>query len=92
MKLDDKKIEYFTALEETFNTRGWALIVQGLEGERQKLPEAGFFNAKTIEELQALRVRYGVLTELVLLPGTIDQQKQQIREMDPEDAEASSDE
>ena len=89
MKLDDKKIEYFTALETTFNTPGWSLITQGMEEERAKLPEAGFFNAKTIEELQALRVRYGVLTELVQLPKLIDRQKEEILNMNPEDEEYS---
>lgn len=75
MALTPEQKEFFSSLEHTFNTPGWALLVQGWTEERDSLPSAAFFNAKETEELRAFRIRYGLLDELANLPETIAQQK-----------------
>jgi|14_taG_2_1085336.scaffolds.fasta_scaffold12559_4 hypothetical protein len=75
MALTPQQKEFFSSLEQTFNTPGWGLLKQGWAEERDGLPTAAFFNVNDVEELRAFRVRYGLLDELVSLPETIAQQK-----------------
>lgn len=74
-KLSAQQQEFYGSLENTFNTPGWALMVQGWKEERDQLPLAVFFNAQTMDDVNAARVRYGLLDELLALPETIEQQK-----------------
>lgn len=85
MELTTKQIEYFSAMESTFNTPGWTLIRHGWEEERNSLAERMFFNAKSFEDVSNARVRYGLLNELVNLPQTIEQQRQQLVDQPDED-------
>lgn len=85
MKLTPKQIEYFRAMEGTFNTPGWTLMRQGWEAERDALYERVFFNVKSFEDVQQARVRYGILNELITLPETIEQQKQMVLDAPEED-------
>ncbi len=73
--MDNKQKEFYANLEATFLTPGWDLIKRGWKEEQQQLPEVAFFNAKSMEDVEALRVRYGLLNELINLPETIEQQK-----------------
>lgn len=73
--MDNRQKEFYASLENTFMTPGWNLITEGWRQEQAALPEAAFFNAKSMEDLEAIRVRYGLLDELIRLPDTIEQQK-----------------
>lgn len=75
MKLTPQELEFYSALEHTFNTPGWTLIRQGWEEERDRLAGASFSNAKSFEDVQLARVRYGLLHELITLPETTEQGK-----------------
>lgn len=83
-KLTAQQQEFYSNLENTFNTQGWALMVQGWKEEQKQLPLAAFFNAQTMDDVRAARVRYGLLDELITLPDTIEQQKLNSMEMDDE--------
>lgn len=85
MELTPKQVEYFAAMEGTFNTPGWTLIRQGWEEERESLAERMFFNAKSYEDVSHARVRYGLLNELINLPSMIEQQRQQVLDQPDED-------
>jgi len=85
MELNDKQLEFFTNMERLFDQPGWAMITQGWEAERDALYERVFFNAKTMEDVDNARVRFGLLNELVELPKTVQQQKDQVLELDPQD-------
>ena len=84
MELNSQQNEFFSAMEDTFRTPGWALLQQGWREEQQTLPERMFYNAKTVEEMGEARVRHGLLNELLSLPETIAAQKAQILSMDSE--------
>lgn len=73
--LTQKQTQFYSKLETTFLSDGWELIVQGWKNERDSIPEAAFFNAQTMEDIRVARVRYGLLSELIDLPATIEQQK-----------------
>ncbi|MHC4649209.1 MAG: hypothetical protein ACYTBJ_27475 [Planctomycetota bacterium] len=75
MPLTGKQREFYASLEQTFNTPGWELITQGWKEEQQQLPMSVFFNAQSIEDIRAARVRFGLLDELISLPTTLAQQK-----------------
>jgi hypothetical protein len=77
MLTDDQKA-FFMDMENLFNSPGWARLNQGWLTEMKALPEAAFFNSKTIEELDSERVRLRLLSELVGLPQTIEQMKEAI--------------
>jgi hypothetical protein len=83
--MDNRQKEFYANLEATFLTPGWDLIKRGWQEEQQQLAEVAFFNAKSMEDVEALRVRYGLLNELISLPETIEQQKLNlINEVDDE--------
>lgn len=73
--MNNQQKEFYANLEATFLTPGWDLIRRGWQQEQKLLPEEAFFNVKSMEDLEALRVRYGLLNELINLPDTIEQQK-----------------
>ena len=85
MKLTPQQVEYFAAMEGTFNTPGWTLMRQGWEVERDGLSQIVFFNAKSLEDINNARVRYGILNELVTLPEMIERQKQEVLDQPDED-------
>lgn len=76
--LTPQEQEFYTSLEQTFMTPGWALIAQGWKEEQEQLPMAAFFNAQTIEDVRVARVRYGILEEFIKLPESIQQQKESL--------------
>lgn len=82
--LDSKQQEFFSAMEGTFNTPGWALLTQGWREEQEALPQMTFFNAKSMEDVDQARVRFGLLNELVNLPAAISHQRSEIENMDEE--------
>jgi len=83
-KLDSKQLQFFSSMEDTFRTPGWTLLTQGWREEQEQLPVTMFFNAKSQEDLEKARVRFGLLNELISLPQTIQAQRTQIEEMDPD--------
>lgn len=85
MKLTPQQVEYFAAMEGTFNTPGWTLMRQGWEAERDGLYQIVFFNAKSLEDINNARVRYGILNELITLPEEISRQKQEALDQPDED-------
>ena len=88
MKLTDKQTEFFSAMEGTFRTQGWTLLRQGWQEEQGLLSDRMFFNAKSMDDMNNARVRYGLLNELIELPATIAAQKAHFEEMDePDDDE-----
>lgn len=82
--LDTNQKQFFGSMEDTFRTKGWTLLTQGWRDEQQALPEMMFFNAKSMADIEAARVRYGLLNELITLPQTIAGQREQIEQMDPD--------
>jgi hypothetical protein len=66
-----KEIQIFSDLEHTFNTPGWSHLVDGWKEERDAIPLMAFTNVKTMEELEAYRVRYELLSQLIGLPEDI---------------------
>jgi hypothetical protein len=82
--MDEKEIDFFIKMETTFDTPGWELMTQGWTTERDSLYENVFFNAKSIEEVNNARVRFGILNELIELPNTIRKQKDELINMDPD--------
>lgn len=88
MKLTPQQREHFSAMESTYLTPGWTLLSTGWEAERDNLPEMMFFNAKSYEDMQAARVRHGLLVELIDLPKMMERQKQEIDNMpEPDELE-----
>ena len=85
MLLTDQQKEYFAAMENTFRTPGWTLLRQGWQEELDALAERMFFNAKTMEDVNQARVRYGLLNELLNLPQMIEQQRTQIEDVEEDD-------
>jgi hypothetical protein len=84
-KLTPEQQEFFSKMETTFLTGGWDLLSRGWKEERDALPAAMFFGAKTFEDLVEGRIRYQLLSELSALPETIAKQRETI--LDPEDTE-----
>lgn len=70
---------FFMDMENMFNSAGWGRLQQGWESELNSLPEAVFYNAKTVEDLQAGRVRAALLRELLDLPAAVERQKEEIQ-------------
>jgi hypothetical protein len=80
MNLTDQQKEFYGALEGTYRTPGWNLMVQGWTQERDSLSEIVFHNAKSMEDVFAARVRYGLLNELIGLAETHAANRAQIEE------------
>jgi hypothetical protein len=78
MALTAEQREFYTALEDTFRTPGWRLMIQGWITERDSLPEIMFANAKTMEEVGEARVRYALLNELIQLSAFHEAQREQL--------------
>ncbi len=76
--LTAKQTEFFRSMEATFNTSGWTLLKQGWVEESAALSDRAFFNAKSMDDVQNARVRYGLLQELIALEDQIAAQKQSI--------------
>jgi hypothetical protein len=87
MKLTDQQKEFFGAMEGTFRTPGWTLMLTGWKNERDSLYENLFHNAKSMDDMYAARVRYNLLNELIELDKTIARQRTAIEESDDEDNE-----
>jgi len=73
--LSDEQKSFYASMEGTFNTPGWELMRQGWQNEVDQLPLNAFFNANSVEDLRAARVRYAMLKEMIDLPETIENQK-----------------
>lgn len=73
--LTPQQNEFYSSMEGTFRTAGWDLLVTGWKQERDQLPENVFFNAQSLEDIRAARVRYKLLEEMITLPETLEQQK-----------------
>jgi len=85
MELTDQQKEFYNALEGTYRTPGWKLMVQGWEAERDSLAEAMFHNAKSMDDILTARVRYGLLNELVNIEQLHVEQRTQLEERDEAD-------
>lgn len=86
MELDPKQVEFFTTMQNTFESPGWELLKQGWQSEVDQIPNAVFYNAKSIEEVGYARERVKLLNEMLALPAVIAMQRQQILDMDEADA------
>ncbi len=84
-ELTDKQTEFFRSMESTFNTSGWTLLKQGWVEESEALSDLTFFNAKSMDDVQNARVRYGLLQELIALEDQIAAQKQSILDTEDKD-------
>jgi hypothetical protein len=82
MGLTDQQKEFYNALEGTFRTPGWALMVQGWTTEAEGLAAVIFHNAKTMDDVHAARVRYSLLNELIGLESLHQTQREQLEEAD----------
>ena len=86
MQLTEEQIEFYSAMEGTFLTPGWTLLTRGWKNEQDGLAESMLFNAQSMDDINATRVRYALLNELVSLPETIAGQKKQTEEMDEDES------
>ncbi len=76
-ELTDEQKTFFSAMETTFNTPGWAHFMHPRWVEEQaQLKESTFFNAKDETDLIAARERFDLLEQLITLPATIATQKE----------------
>jgi len=66
--MDQKQTTFFRELDSTFRTPGWVHLTAGWKEEMEAIPFAAFYNAKSMEELEAARIRYQLLNSLVELP------------------------
>ena len=76
MKLTTEQQQYFSAMEQMFNTAGWTLVHRGWKEEQDALAERMFFNAESMSDMVAARTRYGLLDELIKLPEMVEKQKE----------------
>jgi len=86
--LTPEQKQFFSQLEDTFRTPGWQLLINGWKEEQNQLPMQAFFGAKSYEDVEKARVRFGLLNELINLPGITEQQKDNLlnsEEDDPSD-------
>lgn len=67
--LTSQEEAFYRELEHTFGTAGWVRLTIGWKEERDAIPQNAFLNAKTMEDLEAARVRYELLTSLIDLPS-----------------------
>ncbi len=76
-ELTDEQKTFFSAMETTFNTPGWAhfMLPRWVE-EQAQLKESTFFNAEGETDLIAARERFDLLEELITLPEKIAAQKE----------------
>lgn len=84
-KLTVEQTEFFRSMENTLTTSGWTLLKRGWVEESDSLPEQTFFNAKSMEDVQQARVRYGLLQELIALEKYFEAQKQAILDDEGQD-------
>jgi hypothetical protein len=83
MALTKKEKVFFRELDTTFRTPGWVRLAAGWKEELEAIPLNAFWNAKSMEELEAARIRYELLTSLVELPDHHDRARlERIRESD----------
>lgn len=82
MELDQKQKEFFSTMQHTFDTPGWTLLKQGWQSEIDQLPLNVFYNAKSMEDIEAARERVKLLNELIALPAVITMQRDQIEQME----------
>jgi hypothetical protein len=78
-KLTAEQWEYFTSMENTLDSPGWALLEKGWKDEQAALPERVFFNAKEGDTLMIeARIRYELLGELIGLRQLVANQREAI--------------
>ena len=74
----EEQKQFFMEMDLLFRQPGWARLVDGWKQERDALPEAAFWNARTIEELMIARERYALLDQLCQLPDAIAEQQKEV--------------
>ena len=77
-KLTAEQQEFFSNMETTFLSGGWELLSRGWKEEADALISATFYGAKNFEDVVAGRIRFQLLSDLLALPKTIEDQKQSI--------------
>ena len=85
MQLTPEQTEFYQAMEHTFNTKGWRLMIQRWKEEQVQLKDRMFFGAKDMTDVQEHRGRYELLNELLTLPDHIAKQKEYIEGQDEDD-------
>ncbi len=85
MAISERNATYYTSMQRTFETAGWENLRKGWQTEVDNLPEAMFFNAKSMEDMAKARVRYGLLRELLDLPSSLEAQYNALVDGDDED-------
>ncbi len=83
--LTEKEQVFFRELDATFKTPGWVRLSAGWKDELEAIPLNAFFNAKSMEELEAARIRYELLTSLVDLPAHHEQARLELKRERSED-------
>jgi len=82
MQLTDQQKEFYASMESTFETAGWSLLTKGWKEEQDGLANTMLFNAKSMDDINATRVRFALLNELIELPTLLEQQRKAIIEND----------
>lgn len=67
--MDKREKAFFRELEATFETPGWVRLTVGWKEELEAIPLDAFWNAETMDDLRAARIRYELLSSLVELPA-----------------------
>ena len=76
--LTEQQKEFYFSMEETFRTKGWSLITTGWKNEQKSIEEGALFGATDPVKIGEARERWKLLAELIMLPKTIEAQKQAI--------------
>jgi len=85
MELTPEQNEFYQAMDHTFQTKGWQLMIQRWREEQVQLKDRMFFGAKDMIDVQEHRGRYELLNELLTLPEHIAKQKEYIEQLDEDD-------
>lgn len=76
-ELTTEQKTFFSAMETTFATPGWAQFMTPRWIEEQKMvKESAFFNAENEIDLVKARERFDILEELITLPEKIQAQRE----------------
>lgn len=73
-----QQIDIFNDLERTFATPGWEHLQRMFREEQEQIPLHAFLNADSWEELERLRIRFELLTQLIELPEQIKAEREAV--------------
>lgn len=83
--MDLDRRAFFRDMEALFQSNGWKHLTDGWRAEFDSLPLQSFLGAKSFTDVQADRVRYRLLAELLSLADELERQKAEIEAADSDE-------